>query len=245
MLINVPADEYVAVFGISQSGETPVACLQKMDTVLQQFGQGLKPLGIGSNDVFVDFIAQEKIYGYRVQENVAREELTGFELKKNVSIHYRDKALLDQVVSAAARQQIFDLIKVDYIVQNPVPVQGRLLAEAAGVIQGKAAAYRQLFGISLAASPLVVAHKPGVYYPSESYESYTAFEGERVERSAYQSKYTIQDLRKSRTFYYNPLNANGFDVVINPGKGEPMVQYTLYLKLRYELDRENRPASGK
>ena len=59
VLINVPADEFVAVFGLAQSGETPVACLQKMDAVLQQFGEALKPLGIGSNDVFVDFIAQE------------------------------------------------------------------------------------------------------------------------------------------------------------------------------------------
>ncbi len=43
--------------------------------------------------------------------------------------------------------------------------------------------------------------------------------------------------RKSRTFYYNPLSADGFDRVIDPVVLEPVVQFTLYLKLRYELEK--------
>ena len=68
------------------------------------------------------------------------------------------------------------------------------------------------------------------------YEAYTAYESERVGRALYQSKYTIQDLRKSRTFYFNPLNPNGFDTVINPVVVEPVVQFTLFLKLKYDID---------
>ena len=63
---------------------------------------------------FVDFMAQNKIYGFEVAGDIAREKLVGFELKKNVSIHYKDKTLLDKIVVAASRSQIFDLIKVDY-----------------------------------------------------------------------------------------------------------------------------------
>ena len=149
VLMNVLADEYVAVFAVAQEGATPVECNQKMDAVLRQFTDALKPLGIASNDLFVDFIAQEKIYEYHVQDNVAKEELAGFELKKNVSIHYHDKPLLDQLVMAASREKIFDLIKVDYIVKDPGPIQNRLLEEAAGIIKRKAAAYDKLFGIAL------------------------------------------------------------------------------------------------
>ncbi|MGA2661640.1 MAG: hypothetical protein ABSH34_29510 [Verrucomicrobiota bacterium] len=86
VLMNVLADECVAVFALSQEGDTPLDCSQKMNALLKQFIDALKPFGIGSNDRFVDFIAQAKIYSYRVQDNVAKEELAGFELKKNVSI---------------------------------------------------------------------------------------------------------------------------------------------------------------
>ena len=236
VLMNVLADEYVAVFAVAQEGETSLDCSQKMDAVLQQFHDALKPLGIAAEDVCVDFIAQEKTYGYHAQENVAREQLTGFELKKNISIHYKDKALIDRLVVEAARVKIFDLVKVDYVVKAPGPIQTRLMEEAALVVKRKADEYERLFGIVLASPPQVYAHKPSVYYPSEMYEGYTAYESERVDRALFQSKYIIQDLRKSRTFYFNPLTANGFDEVINPVVVEPVVQFTLYLKLKYEID---------
>ena len=245
VLMNVPADEYVAVFAVSQEAETPADCGQKMDAVLKQFIDALKPLGIGGNDLFVDFVAQEKIYGYHVQDNVAKEELAGFELKKNVSIHYKDKPLLDQLVIAASRQKIFDLIKVDYIVKDPGPIQSRLLEEAAAIIKRKAAAYNQLFGIALASPPQVYANKPSVYCPSELYDAYTAFESERVDRASFQSKYAIQDLRKGRTFYFNALNANGFDTAINPVVVEPVVQFTLYLKMKYDIDLKKSKGNGR
>ena len=40
--------------------------------------------------MFVDFVAQNRIYGFEVQGDIAREKPVGFELKKNVSIHYKD-----------------------------------------------------------------------------------------------------------------------------------------------------------
>jgi uncharacterized protein YggE len=241
VLMNVPADEFVAVFAVSQEGVTPVECNQKMDAVLNQFIGSLKPLGVGSNDVFVDFIAQEKIYNYQVQDNVAKEVLSGFELKKNVSIHYHDKSLLDQLVIAASNEKIFDLIKVDYIVKDPGPIQSRLMEEAAGIIKRKATTYDKLFGIVLSSPPQVYANKPSVYYPSEMYDAYAAYESEQVN----QPRTAIQNLRKTRTFYFNPLNANGFDTVINPVVVEPVVQFTLYLQLKYDIDLKKSKPDGK
>src|SRR5271155_406730 len=37
VLMNVLADEYLAVFAVSQEGKTPIECNQKMDAVLKQF----------------------------------------------------------------------------------------------------------------------------------------------------------------------------------------------------------------
>jgi hypothetical protein len=46
----------------------------------------------------------------------------------------------------------------------------------------------------------------------------------------------VQNARKSRTFFFNPLDADGFDMVINPVVIEPLVQFTLYLKVRFEME---------
>src|SRR5262249_22062771 len=73
LLINAKADEYVAVFGLSQEGATLADCNSKMDSQLKEFTAGLEGLGVNRNDVFVDFIAQNKIYDYGTSGSTARE----------------------------------------------------------------------------------------------------------------------------------------------------------------------------
>ncbi|HEX8115758.1 MAG TPA: hypothetical protein VF521_00675, partial [Pyrinomonadaceae bacterium] len=41
---------------------------------------------------------------------------------------------------------------------------------------------------------------------------------------------------KSRTFYFNALTADSFDLVIEPVVLEPVVQFTYYLKVKYDLE---------
>jgi hypothetical protein len=108
--------------------------------------------------------------------------------------------------------------------------------EAARVIKQKAARYEKLLDIKLVPPAQIYAEKPSIYYPTEMYDSYTAYESEEVSSDYYREKYTIQHARKSRTFFFNPLNADGFDTVINPVVIEPVVQFTLYLKVKYEIE---------
>jgi uncharacterized protein YggE len=236
VLINVKADEHVATFGLTQEGLTVAECNQKLDATINEFASELRQLDITREDYFVDFAAQNKIYGYQVTGEIAKEKLVGFELKKNISIHYRDKLLLDKLVLAAARANIFDLIKVDYLVKDTSALQERLMEEATRVIKLKAARYEKLLGFKLQPLPQVYAERPSLYFPTEMYDSYIAQESEEMSSDAYRQKYTIQRARKSRTFYFNPLSADGFDVVINPVVIEPVVQFTLYLKVKYELE---------
>ncbi|HEX8652022.1 MAG TPA: SIMPL domain-containing protein [Pyrinomonadaceae bacterium] len=236
VLMNVKADEYVALFGVAQECNTVAECNQKMDATINEFSGELKRLGIGGEDVFVDFAAQNKIYGYEVAGNVAKEKLVGFELKKNVSIHYRDKLLLDRLVIAASQSRIFDLIKVEYIVKDTGLVQNRLMEEATRIVKLKAARYEKLLDIKLLPPAQVYAERPSIYFPTEMYDSYTAYESEEIGSNYYREKYTVQGARKSRTFFFNPLNADGFDYVMNPVVIEPVVQFTLYLRVKYEID---------
>ena len=236
VLMNVKADEYVAVFSVSQECSAVPECNQKVDNTVNGFSGELKQLGISGDDVFVDFAAQNKIYGYQLAGDVARERLVGFELKKNIAIHYKDKLLLDRLVIAASRSQIFDLVKVDYIVKDTGHIQDRLLEEAAKIVRQKAARYEMLLGVKLQPPAQVYAERPSIYFPTEMYDSYTASESEDISSNYDRQKYTVQGARKSRTFFFNALNAKSFDYVINPVVVAPVVQFTLYLKIKYEIE---------
>lgn len=236
VLMNVKADEYVAVFGISQEGDTPADCRQQMDDTIQKFIEELEELEIDLDALFIDFVAQNRIYGYEIKGDIAQEQLVGFELKKNVMIPFQDYKLLDEIVLAAARVEVFDLIKVDYVVKDISGVQDRLMEEAARIIKQKAARYEKLLDIKLQPPAQVFAERSATYYPSELYDSYTAFESEGMGSNHLRQKYTIQTARKSQTFFFNGLDADGFDHVIQPVIVEPVVQCTLYLKVKYEVE---------
>jgi uncharacterized protein YggE len=236
VLMNVKADEFVATFGVVQEAETVEACQTKMDAAVAAFTESLKRLGVAHEAIFVDLTAQTNVYKYKVEGNLAREQLAGFELKKTAAVRYRDKTLIDRLLVATSREKIYDLIKVDYIVTDLAPVQERLAEQAAAAIKAKAARHERLLGVKLRAVPQVYAERSSVYFPTEMYDSYTAGESEAVSGGPEHSQTTVQSLRKSRTFYYNPLTADGFDRVIEPVVLEPAVQFTLYLKLEYEIE---------
>src|SRR6267154_1026947 len=164
VMINVKADEYVAVFGVAQECATVPECNQKIDETIKGFSGSLRQLGIGADDIYVDYVFQNKIYGYKVTGDVAKENLVGFELKKNISIHYKDKALLDKLVIAASQARIFDLIKVDYIVKDTGAVQDKLMDEAAKIIKAKTGRYEKLLGVKLQSPGQIYAEKPSIYY---------------------------------------------------------------------------------
>jgi uncharacterized protein YggE len=233
VLMNVRADEYVAVFGISQEGTTLDEARSKIDGTISKFLADLKGLGVAPTDTYVDFVAQNRIYGYDVQGDVAQEKVAGFEVKKNVSVHYKSEPFLAKALEAASKSQIFDLIKVDYIVRDVDAIHAKLMESAAAIIKQKSAAHAKLFGLHLG-SPQIWAEKYSAYYPTDMYSSYTAFEGEDVSGQIYRQKYTVQSARKNRTFYFDPLTGADFDRVISPIVTEPVVQFTLYLKVKYE-----------
>ncbi|QDV39173.1 hypothetical protein ElP_71370 (plasmid) [Tautonia plasticadhaerens] len=114
------------------------------------------------------------------------------------------------------------------------------MEEAARVAGRKKSRYEGLLGLRLPGPPQVYTERYAAYYPSGLYDSYVAAEAEDLAVASYRDRYTIRGLRKPRTFYYNPLDADGFDEVLDPVVLEPVVQFTLYLKLRYDAG----PAAG-
>ena len=232
VLMNVKADEYLAVFGLAQEGPTLLDGNAKMAGQIQAFVAALKSLGVKTNDIFVDFITQNRVYDVTGTDKDARETLSGFEVKKNVTVRYRDRALLEQMVAAAAKSAIFDLVKVDHVVSDMTSLRDRLLAEAAKVIKKKEAAYARLFGVKLRPSALD-QEKYNAFFPSEMYNSYVAYESSDVGRF----NVRVVGKRKTSTFYFEPLHPAEFDAIINPAGLEPVVQLTLFVRMKYSLNR--------
>jgi hypothetical protein len=132
--------------------------------------------------------------------------------------------------------EIYDLIKVDYVVKDIAAVQTTLMQQAAAIVKDKMARYETLLGVKVQPPSRVYAERSGIDYPSEMYDAYTAAESEGLSVPNSQ-RYTVQRARKGRTYFFNALDGDGFDKVIDPVVIEPVVQFTLYLKIKYEVVR--------
>lgn len=232
VLMNVKADEYVAVFAVNEEGKTLDEARRAMDATIKTFTDELGRLKLDPMDWFVDFIAQNRIYGYEAAgENTVREVVVGFEVKKNVSIHYRDKDLLDRLMTAASKARIFDLVKVDYVVKDVEAVQSKLLTEASRILKRKMDEQEKLLGVKVTQMIQAYPVQYGAYFPTGFYDSYVAQESE--EFYGYRQGQNVQRARKPRTFHFNGLTASDFDHVVNPVVIEPVVQFTIYVRVRY------------
>ena len=240
VLTNLRPDAFVIVFGVNQEGLGASASNQKVNMKVADLAKALVPLGVGRDDIFVDFITQARVYDYTVEGARATENHTGFETKKTIAIRYTRRELFEQIVTAAADLQIFDLIKVDYIVKDFDAVRKRLFEEAVKVIKTKEKTYIKSFGITL--NPLGLAgERYDAFYPSDSYQRYQAYE--TGDAYAYTSSGTTSKVvqRKSFTFFYEPIEPSPYDTVLQPLGIEPVVQFSLYLRMLYD----NRPKQGR
>lgn len=235
VLLNVAPDEFVAVFGVAAEAPTAVESNQKVNAQIEQFLTAAVGLGVKRADTFVDFITQNRVYNFSTTPSDAtiREILTGFETKKTVAVRYKDQALLERLVTAAAQSQIFDLIKVDYVINDMARIRSRLFDEAIRVVKQKEETYARQLGL--------VMRRYNIYqetydtrYPAELYQTYTAYEAGAVE-SSYDSRTRVVRERKSSTSYLELLDRSPFDAVLNPIGIEPVVQCTLFMRIKYNL----------
>ncbi|MCM3872085.1 MAG: SIMPL domain-containing protein [Pyrinomonadaceae bacterium] len=238
VLLNAPPDEFIAVFGAAQVAPTAVESNQKVNAQIERFLSDAIKLGVVRSDTFVDFITQNRVYSFSPPaDGVIREIISGFETKKNIAIKYKDRALLEKLLAAASQASIFDLIKVDYVVNDMAKIRGRLFEEAVRVVKQKEETYVRSLGLVVKRNALV-QETYGTYYPSELYQTYTAFESGTVD--PYYGSGTgarVIRERKSSTSYLEPLDPSTFDAVLNPAPIEPMVQCTLYIKVSYGVAR--------
>jgi hypothetical protein len=101
-----------------------------------------------------------------------QEVPAGFEIQKNIHVRFTDARILDRLVTAAAKEEIYDLVKVDFFVVD----QERMLRHTANVRhQAPATETRQLrqsSGFKVEESHRTGAEKNGAYFPLDRYTAY-------------------------------------------------------------------------
>jgi hypothetical protein len=152
-----------------------------------------------------------------------------------VHISFRRADQLDEILMEAAHYEIYDLVKVDYIVENTEEVYDSL-RDAAVRIVGKKVKDMEKLGLKFAGMYQTVSEGTGSSFPIERYTSYAAYSTSSLrEVKKGPGTTVVQEARKPVTAYYNRVAYNGYDIVLNPNVLEPAVQFTYSLAVRWVL----------
>ena len=245
-LMNVHANSYVVSLGVSQAAETIDSCQRMINDRINSFISQLTKSGIKKEDIFVDFVSQVPVFEIAVEKKMFSKKYneipSGFELKKNIHISYKKNETLDEIVTLAAKSEIYDIIKVDYIISKIEAVYDTLRNASIKLLNEKAEDYKKL-GIKFNPKFQVMAEDVQSVYPIERYKSYTAYNNSSLQalKKSGVSSTSITYQPKQATLYYDKLPYNNYDIVINPVVIEPAAQFTYSLKVRYSFKDEYTP----
>lgn len=238
ILMNVQPDEFIATISVQQEALTVKECNQKINTRIDNFKKSLAGLGIKSDELYIDMVAQAKVYDYTVEGKTAAQIDKGFEIKKNVIIKFTDPNLMDDIMVAASEEEIYDIVKVDYIVLDQQKIYDQMISEIDKLVDKKKATANSLSEMTLLPDSKLATQNFFAIYPDESYKSYSAFETSDANYyKSYNSNdsYWKKEQRKSKTFYFDKQNYSGYDKIINPSTVKIPVQFVLDVNIKYTL----------
>ncbi len=237
VLANIIADSYVAVFGVSESAKSLADANTNIDKRIQAFISALTKSGIAKDDIFVDMTTQTQLADYKITGNYAEQFISGFEQKKNVIVNFTGIQDLGNLVTLASGFEIYDLVKVDYIVNDITPVYSKLFEAAMEIINTKKKLYLSATGLKLLPASQVYGESFTGYYPNQMYKSYTPNVTSELYTYYDDSKFRKKDLKKNTTYYYEKVSHSYFDKVLNPVVTEPAVGFVLTLQIKYEVEK--------
>ncbi len=233
---NVKADEYVAIFSLTQTGKTHQEVDKLMNNRLQAIESSVKEIE-GVSEFFVDMVSFVPQYEYDVEKKLFsrttyNEIPKGFELKKNIHIRYSKHKLLDKIVSVCAKQEVYDLVVVDYILKNLEAEKQKLRGKAKSLLKKKLAFQRELLQDDLVKYKKEVVEGFKIFHPVDRYNSYQAFATSSLQL---RRKANVKTAPKNTTLHYKPITNKVYDFIINPVIVEPVVQILYEVKMRIKL----------
>ena len=246
-IYNEKPTMYSATFSIVQVGTS----LEEIDGLMNEKINVIKA-GIKAADptieIITDMISFVPVYEYEVSNKIFskktyNEKPAGYEMKKNLIIKYKTQQVLDKIVSICAVQEVYDLVKVDYILSNLEAIQAKLQARTLEEYTNKIKYYSLLLGEDLTTKKKMLSENYNLVYPVESYSRYTAFSRPQL---PFSKNSMVNEMVKNENSYYNPVMVKVHSFVVNPEMTEPCVQvfYDLYVTIKMKKD-EDKPTAEK
>lgn len=235
-LLNAKADAYLAIFNLTQLGESASEADSLLNRKVNQFISKVGFLKIEEKDVATDIISLKPIYEFEVEKKLFSKTYTevpkGFELQKNIHVRFKEASQLDQILTMAAESEIYDLVTVDYFVDDTEGKYSSLRKKAIETMNAKLKDFEAL-GIKLDTVYHKVQESRGMVMPIDRYKTYQSYQSTALQRSG---RVEVNRIRKPETYFYEKLPYEHFDVVVNPEYLEPVVQYVYTLKLKYVVE---------
>ncbi|WP_339624833.1 SIMPL domain-containing protein [uncultured Winogradskyella sp.] len=233
-LQNVSATTYTAVFNVSQIGTTAEDTNTLMKTRINAIKKRLLGIGVTQNDIAIDVISFVPNYEVEVTKKLFSKTYTevpkGFELQQNIHIQFTKTSQFEAVLEACAKSEVYNLVKVDYYIEDIKAVYKNLQEQLLQLITDKKAYYTTL-GFDLSNYNVAIADDKYCYFPKDFYQSYQAYNS--VSFDALNTNKGVTTAKKQTSYYYQPLTYEHYDVVINPSILEPVVQIGMNIKLLF------------
>jgi hypothetical protein len=228
-LFNCKADSYLAIFAVTQVGATQAEADNLLREKIDAIKTKLKESGANA-ELFVDMVMFQPIYEMEVTKKIFSKKTynevpKGFELKKNLHFRYKSGHVLDDLVTLCAEQEIYDLVRVDYFVDNIEAKRAEMVTKAEALLKAKMGRYKTLLNEDWTDKFHQMSDGFAMTYPMEQYKSYQT----TCSNSLAFTPTNPTGQHKSTSQFYMPKMAKGYDFVINPSLLEPVVQ------LEYEI----------
>jgi len=234
-LANIKADEYVAIFSVSQGGKT---AREVNEIINKRISVSIDSLiKMSEIDVYVDMITFVPVYEFELEKKVFSKKTyneipSGFQLKKNLHIKFKNPNQLNQIITILAENEIYDLVRVDYFSAEIEKLKKQMNEKAVSLALEKMAMFEKLTGSSLTNTEKRATDLYKVFLPVEMYQTYEAYSSSEIMQKKQSS---FKQANKETTPYYQPIQDKEFDFVINPIILEPVIQVLYELKISIDL----------
>ncbi len=237
-LINVKASNFLAVFNLTQIGETAAKTDELINSRINEFILNLKQLGITEKDIYIDMIYLIPTFEFTVEKKLFsktyNEVPTGFEMQKNIHVSFNNINDVDDLVTLAAKNEIYDLVKIDFFVEDCHNINDTLIELSVDFLNKKLKAFEKL-NLNLSDKYHITRDALHTIYPETQYNDYDAFVSQSIE--AVKKNTGVTKIRKPKTVAYDQLPYKEFNIIINPKILEPVVQFIYILQVKYTLDK--------
>lgn len=232
-LKNVTATSFTAVFNLSQIGSSAEEANDLINGRINAVKALLLSEGISEEDIVIDVISFVPVYDIEVEKKIFSKKYNevpkGFELQQNLHIRFSKTNQFEAILTACAKNEIYNLVKVDYYIEDIASVYNELQAGLIKLIDKKKAYYTML-GFDMDNYTVALADDKYCFFPKDFYKSYQAYNSISFE-AIKQNKVT--KVTKQTSYYYDPLSYGDYDLVINPSILEPVIQVGMNIKLVY------------